>query len=243
MLTKLKTWYAIHKWLSIVTGVIIVMWLLTGLAMTAPDLWGYTWPVNHYQAKTPDYRQVTLAPAQAVAQLATTLGTTPRVQRIDLVTVGDVLAYRIGVEGVTQPYLVDSQTGKNFTLSLDQAGQIARTALGSDVPLVEATYLATHEAAYLYEPVPAYRFAFADARQSTVYVTTDTGEVYVKDRFTRWLARFEALHTFHIGDLLWPQREQLVTGLLWLASIATISTALIGYYLALPRRWQLGRRG
>jgi hypothetical protein len=243
MLTKLKTWYAIHKWLSVVTGVAIVMWLITGLVMTAPDLWGYAWPVNHYQAKTPDFRHVTLSPAKAVAQLATTLGTAPTVERIDLVTIADVLVYRIVLAGVDQPYLLDSMTGKVFTLSPEQAAQVARTALGSDAPLVATTYLATHEAAYLYEAVPAYRFAFADARQSTVYVSTDTGEVYVKDRFTRWLARLEALHTFHIGDLVWPKREQLVTGLLWLASIATISTALIGYYLALPRRWQAGRRG
>jgi riboflavin transporter FmnP len=70
-------------------------------------------------------------------------------------------------------------------------------------------------------------------------VTADTGEIsQVNDRWSRGRYYLRTLHNFQAVKLL-SNRQTVITGLLWGTTIATLLTVVLGYYLALPRKWRI----
>ena len=240
-LRKLKTWYSAHKWLSIFTGIALVLWLLTGLAITLPGSFFVPWPESQYVPNTPDLRQVTMSPREAVAHLGATLGGTPAIRSVELATIDDVLVYRI-VFVDDSSHMIDTATGENFLLTEELGQKIAFAAFPSGGSVYSVHYIEKNDMAYLYETVPAYRYQFDDENETYVHVAVATGEVSISHRSSRLISFFTALHSFQVLNPLFADSYRTSTILLWISNILTVLAALSGYYLALPPRWQFRRR-
>lgn len=234
---KIKTWYWVHKWLAIITGIAILLWLLTGLVITAPGLISLHWPENHYQPQPPDFRTITMTPSDAVGRLADSLTTEPDVRSITLLSVHNLLVYQIMlVNG--ESHLIDAATGQLFKITPEIGAQIAQQAFPSGGSIVDTELLESHDTGYFHERIPAYRYIFDDRDHTYVYVSLETGTVIVNNRLSRQMEMFEAWHTFAILGVVWPDQQRLITMMLWISSFLTILAALSGYYLALPKRWR-----
>jgi uncharacterized iron-regulated membrane protein len=240
MFFKLKTWYSIHKWMSIFTGLIIVMWLVTGLVMTAPDLLPLESPLHAQELLPPDFRRVEMSPAEAAAVLAQTLGRTPPVAAVGFQQLGNTLAYQIRLN-TGQSHLVDVATGQVIAITPELAGQLAALAYPGLGPPAAVIQLDRHDTGWPEGDLPVVRLIYADPAQTTVHVSTQSGQVSHTDRTGRIVDLFGALHTFEFVELYLPGRAQVVAGLVWASSLLTGLAALVGYYLALPRRWQTSR--
>ena len=236
MIFKLKTWYSLHKWTSIVTGIAILMWLITGLVMTAPDLISISHPEVHPQPPALDFHTVAMSPAEAIAHLKTNLSTDKGIKSVDLKQIHRQVAYQIVLaDGST--HLIDVMTGQTLEITPALAETIARTVYPIQANVQQVELLQTHDSGHFYGDVPAYRVSFNDAQQTYVHVALNSGEVSVNNRATRLIELFTVLHTFEIFDILRPDQEELIGQLIWASSIITLLAAVIGYYLALPRRF------
>lgn len=120
--------YKVHKWIAVVVGVFFLVWLISGIVMILPPL--FPGPPRQQNPAALDFREVTVSPAQAVGNLAKSLGSYPEVNRVTLRRIGDALAYEVSVEsGIS--HLIDARSGEVFTITPEIAEQIARDKLPS----------------------------------------------------------------------------------------------------------------
>jgi hypothetical protein len=93
--------------------------------------------------------------------------------------------------------------------------------------------------------VAVYRVSFDDWQGTRSHVSilpnapwgANTGDVRRTTTLGRIGELMGTLHTFGVLRLV-TDRGRLITLLLWMATFATLFVAVVGYYLALPRRWQ-----
>jgi uncharacterized iron-regulated membrane protein len=239
MLLKLKTWYSLHKWLSIITGVAIIVWLITGLVITLPDINLVTieYPEATRITAATVFEEISLSPAAAIAKLDEILGQPAVVNAVDITPVGDRLAYQLALEDGSM-HLIDVETGQPITVDPELATAIAQEAFPAGADVAQVEYLEHHDSGYMYGAVPAYRMVLDDAAQTYVHVPAAGGEISANNRTTRLIEIFSAAHTLAIFEVLLPVGDSFVIGMIWLSSLVTLVAALIGYYMALPRRWQ-----
>jgi hypothetical protein len=74
-----------------------------------------------------------------------------------------------------------------------------------------------------------------------VHLSAETGSLSANNGIGRLFAAIESLHTFAFLRLFTGDNERLITVLLWGSIITTLSAAIVGYYLALPRRRGAGQ--
>ena len=244
MLLKLKTWYKLHKWLSIFTGLAIIMWLSTGIVITAPglipDVYKPSYPEGAITYSL-NYEAITLSPADAIKALEAELGQQVIVKTVNLIQVKRTPAYQIILQDRAS-HLINAESAKIFTITLELAQDLSRDIVKDSIPILDTALLETHDFSYITGPIPAYRIIFDDPQDTYVHISYDTGQAIWNTRSERRNYLFEALHTFEIFSVLLKD-ETLVAALLWLSIALTILAALMGYYLALPRRVHTVARG
>ncbi|MCP4358091.1 MAG: hypothetical protein GY796_08775 [Chloroflexi bacterium] len=236
MLKKIRTWYKLHKWISIATGVLIILWLISGIIMVSPTFApGLIQGLLVANPSPPDYAQTSMSPAEAVARLEEALERPLTVSNVLLRSTGETLSYQILLTN-GDSHLIDTVTGTELVINEKVARQIAQDAYKTDAPIVSAAYLEHYNVGYLFGPLPVYRFVFDDGRATYIHVSIPDGQTLTNDRQARLLALFESFHNFAILRLFRITQEKLITLLLWTSLLVTLAAALIGYYLALPHR-------
>ncbi len=241
-LLKIKTWYKVHKWISIVTGLVIAMWLVTGIVLTSPDPFPQVLPHYAGSPAMPDFRTVEMSPAEAVGRLAGILGQTPSVSAVKLTQVWDLaLVYHITLTD-GQIYLIDAATGNQFEMTPDMAAAIAKAdyATGSLVARVER--LEQHDLGYMDGPLPAYRVVFDERKATYTHIAVYSGELQRTNIMHRAILIISGLHTLETFIVFFHNKDMLINLLVWLATIFSLIAAVVGYYLALPRRWHVSPR-
>lgn len=237
---QIKTWYKWHKWLSIFTGLALLMWLLTGMVMS----WGRLFPDTVAVQAKPDFTTATLSPADAIAALDQALGQPQTVRSVALRMIVGQVAYDIQT-GDGAFHLVNATTGNVFAITPELAQQIAQ----ADFPtaqVVDVERIDQNSRTYPFGPIPVYRVIFDDWRGTYDYVSIQpdpawdakTGDVRHTTRWSRLGEILGAMHTFWVLKIV-VNNGTVITSTLWLAALVTLLAALIGYYLALPRRWQI----
>ncbi len=232
---KPKTWYWLHKWTSIFTGVALVMWLITGLVIN----WDRLFPVAEIPLPVVTaYESLEMSPAVAIDRLEALTGQSVDVQSVNLRRLPDMVVYEIG-RGDGPSVLLNPQTGQLVEITPDLAAAIALTKQSQAAPVREVGRLEYNDRGYVYGPLPVYRVILDDGKDTYVHVTADTGEIsQVNDRWSRGRYYLRTLHNFQAVKLL-SNRQTVITGLLWGTTIATLLTVVLGYYLALPRKWRI----
>jgi hypothetical protein len=138
----LKLIYKWHKWIGVSVGVILAMWLFTGIVMvTGP---------RPPSPPTPrlDFSAAVISPAQASAKSRTP------VTRIDLIAIGTAPVYKLSTASGT--VLVDARNGELVVINDSLAMVIARQASGISVP-AKAKRIGSGEGASGYRVVFATR--------------------------------------------------------------------------------------
>jgi hypothetical protein len=223
--TRASPWRAslwsrrLHKWLAWFVGVQALLWMASGLYMTAISI--DTIHGDHL---------VTLDEAP--------------LRPDGLVPVDDVLARAPGATGFRlkrwmgrEVYevrrsggasLVDARTGRELT-PLDEAGAraLAVSLYAGNAPVRRAELLAISPAEVANRPAPIWRVEFADTRETTLYLSPSTGELLAKRHdLWRW---FDVLWMLHIMD--YDERSDVNNPLLRVASVLGLGFAIAGTWL------------
>ena len=209
----LKLVYKWHKWIGISVGVILAMWLFTGIIMvTGP---------RPPSPPTPrlDFSTAVISPAQAAAK------SSAPVSRIELIAIGTAPIYKLATSSGT--VLIDARTGEAVVINDSLATVIAMQASGVSAP-AKATRLRSGEGS------SGYRVVFSDPG-STVVEIEASGAARVTDRLKRFRSVMNGLHTFGALRGVITNRDIVEWLLILIAGTALVSV-MTGYIMALPRR-------
>lgn len=213
----LKLIYKWHKWIGVSVGVILAMWLFTGIIMvTGPRPPGPPTPRL-------DFSAAVISPAQASAKSGTP------VTRIDLIAIGTAPVYKLLTASGT--VLVDARNGELVVINDSLAIVIARQASGISAP-AKAKRVGSGKGS------SGYRVVFSD-KASTVVEIEASGAARVTDKLKRFRNVMGGLHTFGVLRGVNASRGTIVGLLILIAGTALVSV-VTGYVMALPRRRRSG---
>jgi hypothetical protein len=209
----LKLLYKWHKWIGVSVGVILAMWLFTGIIM-----------VTGPRPPTPpapqlDFSTAVISPAQAAAK------SSAPVSRIDLINIGSAPTYKLSSSSGT--VLVDARSGETVEINDSVAIVIATQASGVSAP-AKAKRLRSGEGA------SGYRVVFSDPA-STVVEIEASGAAKATDRLKRFRNMVGGLHTFGVLRGINASRGT-IEGLLIVVAGTALVSVVTGYVMALPRR-------
>lgn len=222
----------VHKWLALIIGIQIFIWIATGLFFTVI-------PIEQIRSEhrvrelapltlsAADLTQVSSAIGGADAPIRLTLENRPEGARI-------VADYANGGAA-----LFDARTGARLSpLDQESALAIARARILTDAPVASAALVTTGSTEYR-GALPAWRIAFDEPSKLAVYVGANTGQVTAR-RSELWRV-YDTLWALHIMD--YREHESfnhapiiIVSALALLSTIAGI--ALIPYRFRWRRRKQ-----
>lgn len=233
------TFRRIHKWIGISIGLILLVWLVSGIWIVLPTSYQQNWENGFSQ-----WPAAVIAPAEAVAVAS---GNEPEgVRNINMWAVAGRLFYRVSLKG-RPVQLVDATTGQLVRITPDLAEQIARYVFViPEAPVDTVERVDSYSMRYAAGPLPAMRVVFADDNETVVYVGEADGSVRGGGISHRIRSVVAGLHTFYPLRVLVSAKGE--KGALVLAGLITIAGVLTGYWLALPGRWRrrwsrMGREG
>ncbi|MGH9795817.1 MAG: PepSY domain-containing protein [Candidatus Acidiferrales bacterium] len=191
-----------HKWLAVGVGLLTLVWFVSGIVMVMPGRF-FSPPATPDASGPPGpgYRDVAVTAPQAIAAAETAAGGEVEVTGVSFLRVAGRLLYQVKTAGGS--HLVDAVTGERFVID----EQVAREMVRRSVPGAEQgdmTLLRAYDLDYAIGPLPAYRVALDDGRDTKYYVAIENGEMRATNRAMRWRDMFIGLHTFrflrHVMD-------------------------------------------
>ncbi|HXE57812.1 MAG TPA: PepSY domain-containing protein [Gemmatimonadales bacterium] len=217
----------VHKWISVVVGAALLVWVVSGVVMILPGAGGVR------RAATPtSFEGFTLAPAEVARLLRERVGHDAPIRELRLVALLDRPTYLVTAGRGT--YLVDAATGEPVPFTPELALALARRAHPEAEPAGPAELIERHEAfGYAAGPLPVYRIRFADARGTVAYVSPRDGTVERVSRLRRLRNAIHRLHRFHPLNVVVGDAAEKAA--LHVASAATLAAIATGYWLALRR--------
>ncbi len=209
----LRLIYKWHKWIGVSVGVVLAMWLFTGIIMVAGP--------RPPSPPTPrlDFSAAVISPAQAAARSNAT------VNQIDLIGIGTAPVYKLSTGSGT--VLVDARNGEPVVINDSLAGVIAMQASGVSAP-AKIIRLGAREGA------SGYRVVFSDEASTMVEIDA-SGAARVTDRLKRFRSVMGGLHTFSALRVVNASRDT-IAGLVALIAGTALLSVVLGYVMALPRR-------
>lgn len=223
------TFRSVHKWIGISLGVVLLLWLVSGVWMVLPTSYPQNWEGGFSQ-----WQAAAVAPGEAVSVAS---GHAPdRVRNISMWAVAGRLFYRVSLEDGSVR-LVDATTAEPVTITHELAERIARAVfVFPEAALDTVERVDGYSMRYAAGPLPTFRVVFADGNNTVVYVGVADGAVRGGGTRHRIRSVVGGLHTFYPLRVLVSAKGE--KGALVLAGVITIVGVLTGYWLALPGRWR-----
>lgn len=220
--------YKVHKWIGVGIGLILLMWIVTGLLIGGGGGGGGR------PAAKPDFSRATVSPAAALAVAAQGDSGLIPVGSVALDLVAGRLVYRIsGPRG--RSVLVDATSGDRVEIGESLAREVA-AAIAPQARVQRVLVLRKHDPGYPRGNLPAWRVVLDDRAETWVQLSND-GATVISTADQRGKATLHNLHTFaalrglHLGSLG-------IRILFVVASVISIASVATGYYLSLPKRWR-----
>ncbi len=226
----IRLFYKVHKWIGVGIGLILLMWIVTGMLLGGGG--------GGRPSEPPDYSRATVSPASAVAVAAASDSALGRVNGVVLDLIAGRLVYRV-TAARGRAALVDAATGAPIVIGEALVREVAAT-IAPEAAVGGVVRLKRHDGGYPRGPLPAWRVVLGDQAETWVHLNRD-GQVSSNTRDQRRKAVFHDLHTFatlrqaHLG----PGTIRI---LFMVASVISLAVVGTGYYLSLPRRWRTFRR-
>ncbi|MBL8552210.1 MAG: PepSY domain-containing protein [Hyphomonadaceae bacterium] len=220
----------LHKWLALIVGIQIFIWIATGLFFTIV-------PIEKVRS---EHRLRELAPVQlsaadlahlpaalegADAPIRLTIENRPEGARI-------VADYADGAAA-----LFDAGTGAKLSpLDQESALAIARARIATDAPIASSAFVTTTSPEYR-GALPAWRIAFDEPSKLAIYVGADTGQVTAR-RSELWRV-YDFLWSLHIMD--YREHENFNHAPIIIVSILAFLSTIAGIAL-IPYRFRWRRK-
>jgi uncharacterized iron-regulated membrane protein len=225
--------FQIHKWVGIGIGLVLVMWIITGIMAVGGD----AVQGRGRRDTGPDFARATMTPAQAVqAAISADSGIAP-VTQLTVERLGAKIVYRLtGAGGAVM--LLDAGDGSRVVV--DEA--VAREVVLLDSPkatIGAPTLIERHDGVYQGGALPVWRVALGNEAGTVVHVNVATGALSRTDRKAQLHRTVMGLHTFGSLRRFIPS-ARAVYYIFIAASIISLVSVLTGYYLSLPKAWRLG---
>jgi hypothetical protein len=228
--------YRIHKWVGVGVGLLLGMWIITGIMAAGGDAErGAKGPRTG-----PDFSRATLSPAQAVLMALALDSTIAPVGQVVVDRVGSRMVYRlVGAGGRT--VLLDAGDGSRVVVDQALAAEIA--LLDAPKAAMETpTLIERHDDVYRRGPLPVWRVRLGDKEAGTLHVAVATGQLSRVDEGGELHRMAMGLHTF--GSLLRIVPSRRAVYLIFVTtSVIALVVVLTGYYLSLPKSWRMWGRG
>ncbi|MDB4915744.1 MAG: peptidase [Gemmatimonadetes bacterium] len=220
-----------HKWIGVGIGLVLILWIVTGLIMLVPM--SNTSRLGSGTGGAVDWSLVVVSPAQA-GQAAVVAGH-GHVRSIELKRFRDGMAYvvRLAPRGSV---IVDAGTSSVVMIDASLAAAMASDGLGA--AKVERIDRVESQGNEYRGSVPAWHVVLGDQARTEAYVAIANGEIRRSDRMDRLKATWgHSAHVFtpldrNAGD------TRASHGALWATSILALFSIVAGYWLALPRTWR-----
>ena len=128
--------------------------------------------------------------------------------------------------------LIDAETGNlRPPFSGQECLELVERQLNEPIPIVAAEFLQKHSTGshheYRKKPLPAYAFTLDHSTKTTIYVSTELGQI-TSVRNNNW-RRFDFLWMLHTMD--YSTRDHITNWMLRIFSILGILTIFSGFYL------------
>jgi hypothetical protein len=213
----------LHKWLTLIVGLQLAVWTLSGFYMVVVDL-----DFIHGDPLVRNLRVplVATSPAIPTAQLRN------QYQRITQISLRSLPGVSVPLYEVTtngRKVLIDAKTGQKLSpLAADTIRSLARAYYAGDGKLTTLTLIERNPPSELgSRALPLWRVDFDDVYRTSLYVHPDTGTLVTRrHRFWRW---FDFLFMLHIMD--YETRENVNNSLLRGTTVFAATTAVSGLWL------------
>lgn len=221
MLNRAVIARTMHKWLGLIIGLQILIWLATGLYMVVIDIdfiHGDPLVRNMQQAVTVPDSHIKMATLRTMYRDVTDIGIRPVMEKT---------FYTVTTPG--KRYLIDPQTGE-ITSPLDEktAREIARYHFAGDAPVVSASLITSDPPMEIQtRRLPLWRIDFADRFSTSFYIDPYTGGLATR-RHQYWRI-FDFMWMLHIMD--YKERADTHSPLLITAQISGLIFSTSGLWL------------
>lgn len=222
----------VHKWVGLVLGLQFVLWAVSGAVMALLDMD----KVGGHSAPKP------VEPATAwPASMADPSAFGP-VEALTLRRLADRPVFELSSGGVTR--LIDARTGEPVAIDRATAEQVARQAFRHAAPMVSIALLEKPNLEARDHEAPMWRVDFADAENSSSYVSATTGRALVNRGDTWRLWDF----VWMLHNMDYANRTSFNHPLIIFVAFGALWLSFTGFYLlfkSFRRRefnWVLGRR-
>jgi uncharacterized iron-regulated membrane protein len=229
--------YKLHKWLGLLIGLQVLIWLSSGLYMVIVDL-----DFIHGDPLVRNMQQAVVLPGAAATSVSSLQTRFPQASRIGLHTVMDQTFYSITTSDAN--YLVDLESGEIVSpLEEQQVRDIAVYHFNGDDPISAATLISSNPPMELgSRALPLWRIDFDDRYSTTFYISPNSGKLVTR-RHQYWRI-FDFLWMLHIMD--YTERADAHNLLLKIAQITGLTFVLTGFWLLYfrlkPRKKQVKSR-
>lgn len=211
-----------HRWLGLLVGIQLVIWLATGLYMVIVDI-----DFIHGDTLVKNMRQTVRVPDSSPLTMAMLRERYPEATRIGLRPVMGKTFYAVTTPGGR--YLVDAESG-SLASPLDErmATDIARYHYAGDAPVLRVTLIASDPPMEIQaRSLPLWRVDFDDRYATSFYIDPDEGSLVTRRH--RYWRIFDFTWMLHIMD--YENREDAHNRLLVSAQISGLVFALTGLWL------------
>jgi len=212
----------LHKWLGLLIGLQVLLWLATGLYMVVVDI-----DFIHGDTLVKNMQQTVVVPRTPPLTLADLRERHPDAVQIGLRTVMGKTFYTVTT--ADNRYLVDAETG-SLESPLDEATarEIASYHYSGEAPVIRATLITDNPPMEIQtRPLPLWRIDFDDRFATSFYVDPYSGSLLTR-RHQYWRI-FDFMWMLHIMD--YEDREDAHSPLLIAAQISGLAFAITGLWL------------
>lgn len=222
----IRWFYKVHKWVGVGIGAFLLMWIVTGVLLSAGEGRGQARPT------AADFSRATLSPASAVAAAAAGDSGLHAIRAVELDRLGDRVIYR--VRGTPRGIaLIDAATGERIVIDEALARDLAQRAQPAGT-IAAAELIRANDRGYP-GSLPAWRVRFADGEATWFHVGVQDGLINVSTTASRTSSTLHGLHTFGSLTALHIERRHIRLLLIG-ASLVALAVVATGYVLSLPRR-------
>jgi uncharacterized iron-regulated membrane protein len=213
---------SLHRWLGLIVGLQVLIWLATGLYMVVLDL-----DFIHGDPLVRNMQQVVTVPSSLRVSM-----TSLRAQYPDATDIGLRPVMGTGLFTVTTPqarYLIDAQSAQVVSpLGEEVAREIALFHFNGEGSISEAT-LITSDPPREIGPrrLPLWRIDFNDRFSTSFYIDPNTGALVTR-RHQYWRI-FDFFFMLHIMD--YDERSDAHNTLLQIAQFTGVTFAITGLWL------------
>ena len=213
---------SLHKWLGLLVGLQVLIWLVTGLYMVVVNI-----DFIHGDTLVRNMQQKVNVPGADRLGLSDLRSRYPGATEIGLVAVMGKTLYT--VQGTSQRYLVDPENGEVLSpLNEESARAIARYHFDGSAPVANAVLIESNPPMEIQtRRLPLWRIDFDDRFSTSFYIDPYTGALATR-RFQFWRI-FDFMWMLHIMD--YKDRQDTHNRLLVTAQIAGLIFAVSGLWL------------